>query len=219
VNLRVNLGGNTASLGVDTTDGEPEEMSLARARALAIVGILVLAALVLVVAAIVKDKQSNASYANGGCAPGAVRITVNPLPPPAKITLNVYNGTGEVNPDVSKRKAHPAINQVANLGGTVAESLRNREFKINKVEEHPEKFDHVARLVYGPKAVAAASVVRAYFLGQTDSGGFDIKRGDNVVDVIIGTAYKELGSKTEVNQKLAQLGNPSPPPGTCDAGR
>ena len=51
-------------------------MSLARARALAIVGALVVAALVLVVAAIVKDKQSSASYAQGGCAPGQIKITV-----------------------------------------------------------------------------------------------------------------------------------------------
>jgi hypothetical protein len=193
-------------------------MSLARARALAIVGVLVLAALVLVVAALVKDKQSNASYANGGCKAGDIRIVVNPLPPTSQITLNVYNGTGEPNPDPAKRKKTPVINAVPNLGGMVAESLRNREFKVNKIEEHPEKFDHVARLTYGPKAVAAASVVRAYFLGQTDPGGFDIKRTDNVVDVTIGSAYKELGSKTEVNQKIAQLGNPSPPPGTCDAG-
>src|SRR2546423_14955429 len=176
-------------------------MSLARARALAIVGVLVLAALVLVVAALVKDKQSNASYANGGCKAGDVRITVNPLPPTSQITLNVYNGTGEPNPDPAKRKKQPVVNAVPNLGGMVAESLRNREFKINKVEEHPEKFDHVARLRYGPKAVAAASVVRAYFLGQTDPGGFDIKRGGNLGAPTIRAANTEPGRKTEGHQK------------------
>jgi hypothetical protein len=38
-----------------------------------------------------------------------------------------------------------------------------------------------------------------------------------VVDIVLGSAFKEMGSKTEVNQKIAQLGNPSPPPGTCDS--
>src|SRR2546421_12239229 len=104
-------------------------MSLARARALAIVGVLVLAALVLVVAAIVKDKQSNASYASGGCGPGDVRITVNPLPPTSQITLNVYNGTGEDNPDPAKRKNQPAVHHVPNLRGMVAEISHRREFE------------------------------------------------------------------------------------------
>ena len=58
-------------------------MSLARARALAIVGALVAAALILVIAAIVKDRQSTASYAEGGCAPGRVKISTK-LPPPSK---------------------------------------------------------------------------------------------------------------------------------------
>ena len=100
----------------------------------------------------------------------------------------------------------------------MADDFRNRGFTVGKVEEHPQNYDQVAKLSYGPKAVAAASVVRGYFLGLTDTGGFDIKRTDNVVDVTLGSKFKELGSKTEVNQKIAQLGNPSPPPGTCDSG-
>ena len=38
------------------------------------------------------------------------------------------------------------------------------------------------------------------------------------VDVIIGSKFKQLGSQTEVHQMFAQLGQPSPPPGTCDGG-
>ena len=87
------------------------------------------------------------------------------------------------------------------------------------LEEHPENYTGGAKLHYGPKAVAGASVVRAQFIGQDDPGGFDLKRTDDSVDVVLGSSFKELGSKTEVNQKIAQLGNPSPPPGTCDADR
>src|SRR2546421_9717873 len=179
-------------------------MTLARARALAIVGFLVVAALVLVVAAIIKDRQSTASYAQGGCGPGQVKISTR-LPPPSKIKLNVYNGTGPNNRETG-------------LAGQVADDFRNRGFTIGKVEDRPQNYAGVAKLSYGPKAVAAASVVRGYFLGLTDTGGFDIKRTDDVVDIILGSKFKELGSKTEVNQKIAQLGNPSPPPGTCDNG-
>jgi hypothetical protein len=179
-------------------------MSLARARALAIVGVLVVAALVLVVAALVKDKQSTASYAQGSCGPGKVKISTK-LPPPSQIKLNVFNGTG------------PA-NRMTGLAGQVADDFRNRGFSVGKVEDHPQNYANVAKLSYGPKSVAAASVVRGYFLGLTDPGGFDIKRTDEVVDVTLGSKFKELGSKTEVNQKIAQLGNPSPPPGTCDSG-
>src|SRR5256885_9538417 len=109
--------------------GSRKQMSLARARALAIVGVLVLAALVLVVAAIVKDRQSNASYANGGCKAGDVRITVNPLPRPSQIKLNVYNGTGEPNPDPVKRQKQPVGNAGPKLGSVVAERLRHRHIK------------------------------------------------------------------------------------------
>jgi len=190
-------------------------MSLARARAVAIVGTLVVAALILVIMAVIKDKQSDASYATGGCPAGKVKVHVWPLPKAEQIKVNVYNGTGEATND----PRHPVRNGIIGLAAQVADDLRNRGFIVGKVEEHPEKYAGAAKLHYGPKTVAAASVVRAQFVGQDEAGGFDLKRGDDSVDVVLGSAFKELGSKTEVNQKIAQLGNPSPPPGTCDADR
>ena len=68
-------------------------MSLARDRALAIVGALVVTALILVVMAVIKDKQSTASYAGGACQDGQVKISTR-LPNPDKIHLKVFNGTG-----------------------------------------------------------------------------------------------------------------------------
>lgn len=192
-------------------------MSLARARAVAIVGFLVVATLVVVVMAVLKDHQSSASYAPDGCAPGLVKVHVWPLPRTDQIKVNVYNGTGEPNPDPKSAKRTPVINGIPGLAGQVADDLRNRGFIVSKVEEHPEKYRAAAKLHYGPKTVAAASVVRAQFVGQDDPGGFDLKRADDTVDIVLGSSFKELGSKTEVNQKIAQLGNPSPPPGTCDA--
>src|SRR5436305_821652 len=84
-------------------------------------------------------------------------------------------------------RADPVINAVPDLASQVAGELRNREFKINKVEDSPQKFDHIAKLSFGPKALAASVVVRAFFLDETDDGGFDIKRTDDAVDVIVGS--------------------------------
>ncbi len=189
-------------------------MSFARARALAIVGVLVVAALVLVVTAIVRDRQSSTSYSPGGCGPGKIKIDTK-LPDQSAVKLNVYNGTGQRNPN-TKDKAHPVINAVPNLAESVSEDLKNRGFKINKVDNNPQKYAGVAKLTYGPKMVAAATVVRAYFLDQADQGGFDIKRTDDTVDVLLGSGFKQLGSKTDVSGMWAELGKPSPPPGTCD---
>jgi LytR cell envelope-related transcriptional attenuator len=192
-------------------------MSLARARAVAIVGTLVLAAAVVVVMAVIKDRQSSASYATGGCAPGQIKVHVRPLPKPEQIKVNVYNGTGQANPDPKSAKKNPIINGVPGLAAQVADDLRNRGFIVGTVAERPESYTAAAKLSYGPKALAGASVVRAQFVGQDDPGGFNLKRADDSVDIVLGSAFKELGSKTEVNQKIAQLGNPTPPPGTCDA--
>jgi len=98
---------------------------------------------------------------------------------------------------------------------TVADEFRNRGFSVGKVEDAPQKYDKTAKLAFGRNEVAAAAVINSYFLVKADYA-FDLKRTDDVVDVTIGAQYTKLGTKTEVNQAQAQIGNPSPPPGTCD---
>jgi hypothetical protein len=173
-------------------------MSLARARALIVVALLVVAALILVLVAILKDKQSTNSYA-GGCPAGAVKVKTRPLPVPGQIKVNVLNGTSK-----------------PGLGADAADEFRNRGFTVVSIKNAPAHYDGTAKLAFGPKELAAATVVNSYFLGDADSDGFDIKRGDDVVDVTVGAQYTTLGTKTEVSQSQAQLGNPTPPPGTCD---
>ncbi len=175
-------------------------MSIARIRALVLVSVLVVCALVLVIMAIARDTQSNASYGAAGCPPGAVQIKTKPLPNENQIKLNVYNGT--------KR---------AGLAGQVADDLRSRKFTVVQVKD-TSAYEGMAVLRYGPKEVAAASVVDAYFLGNAELQ-FNIKRTDDTVDIILGSQYKALGTPTDVHQAFAQLGDPSPPPGTCDTAR
>ncbi|HEX6500803.1 MAG TPA: LytR C-terminal domain-containing protein [Micromonosporaceae bacterium] len=173
-------------------------MSLARARALAIVGVLGLAAVVLVVVALVKDKQSTATAA-GECPPGAVKVSLK-LPEARNVKVRVLNGTGRTG-----------------LGSQVSDDFANRKFQVQK-PGNAKAYDGVAIIRYGPKTVGGAWLLRAYFLNEADTQ-FDVKRTDDVVDVVIGSSFQQLGTSTEVNQSIAQLGNPVAPPGTCEATR
>jgi hypothetical protein len=175
-------------------------MSLARVRALVLISALVICAVVLVVMAIVRDKQSSASYGAGSCPPNSVPIKTKPLPDENKIKLNVYNGTNRTG-----------------LAGAAAEDFKSRKFTVGKVKD-TKAYKGIALIQYGPKEVAAASVVNAYFLGDADLQ-FNIKRTDDVIDVTLGAKYRALGTPTDVHAAIAQLGNPSPPPGTCDTAR
>jgi LytR cell envelope-related transcriptional attenuator len=173
-------------------------MSLSRVRALAIMGALVVCAIILAIVAIAKDKQTTTSY--GGCPSGSVKVKTKPLPDEKTIKINIYNGAG-----------------TPGLARSISDELSNRKFIIGDVKDSSAAFDGVAKLRYGPKALAAATVVNAYFLGKADDGsGYDPKDTTDAVDITIGKKYTALGTPTDVHQAIAQLGNPSPPAGTCD---
>jgi hypothetical protein len=172
-------------------------MTFARIRALAIVGALVVAAVVFVLVAIGKDRQTHGSVARG-CRTGVVANLRLP-DEPKDIKVNVFNATD-----------HKALAQ------TVANELKGRKFNVGKVGNEAKRVDGVAVLRYGPKTVGSAWVIRAYFLNEATLE-FDIKRGDDVVDVVLGQRYRQLASFTEVRQSLAQAGPADLPKGTCDA--
>lgn len=174
-------------------------MSFARIRSLVIVSLLAVAALVVVILAITKDRQTQIASA-APCQSGQIPVSLT-LPEAKNVKLRVFNGSGR-----------------PGLAAQVTDDFQNRKFSIAGPPANTSTFKGVASLRYGPKAVSAAWLIRAYFLNQVADGGFDVKRKDDVVDVIIGTDYRQLGTSTEVNQAIAQLGSPSPPPGTCPAG-
>jgi hypothetical protein len=177
-------------------------MSLGRARALAIVSALVVLAGILVIVAVVRDNQASRVYGAKSCPAGDIRITQFPLPDNAQIKLNIFNGNGR--PGQAEQ---------------VAAAFTNRGFKVLHKADAPRIYDGIAKLSYGPKEVAAATVVRANFLLTIGPAvGYDPKRTDDVIDVTFGTKYQQLGTPTEVRQAIAlltQAGEPSPPPGTC----
>jgi hypothetical protein len=165
-------------------------MSFARVRALVVVGVLAVAAVVFVVVALV---------ASGGCPDGSVMANVT-LPDDAQgVTVKVLNGTDQ-----------------PGLADNVTNEFKNRRFKTQKPDEAKKKVDGVAIMTYGPEAVGSAWLLRAYFLNQADTQ-YDAKRKGTVVDIAIGSQFQQLATTTEVNQSLVELGEPVLPPGACAA--
>jgi hypothetical protein len=174
-------------------------MSFARVRALVVVGVLFLAAAVFVIIALVRDSQGDPRAA-AGCPKNAVLVNTR-LPEENKdVKLKVFNGTA-----------------VPGLAEKVGEDFSHRGFTVDKKKDNsPKAISGVAVLRYGPKAVGAAWLIRAYFLQEADPQ-FDPKRQNDVVDVLVGKKFQQLATETEVRQSLTQLGNPIPPAGTCPA--
>src|SRR4051794_26789984 len=67
-------------------------MSFARVRALVVVGVLAVAAIVFVIVALVKDSQGD-EVTGDNCPAGAPRADVTLPDDPAEVTVKVYNGT------------------------------------------------------------------------------------------------------------------------------
>jgi len=172
-------------------------MSFARVRALVVVGVLAVAAVVFVIVALVRDTQQNA-VANG-CPKGAVLADVTLPDDSDQVSVKVYNGTNK-----------------PNLAEQATNDFKNRGFKTQKPAESKKKYTGVAELRYGPAAVGKAHLLKAYFLAQ-GKDEYDPKRKGDLVDVVLGSKYLELATQTEVNQSLVELGEPDVPPGACAA--
>jgi hypothetical protein len=174
-------------------------MSFARVRALVVVGAMVLFALVFVVVAVVRDTQSGTDAAKS-CPDGYALANIR-LREQKDVRINVFNAT-----------------DTPGLATKVGTDLKNRKFQVVKEGNDPLKkgVDGVAVLRFGPKAVGSAHLMRAYFLDQA-TVEYDPKRADDLVDVVIGNAFQQLATLTEVHQSLVELGGPQLPPQTCAA--
>ncbi|BCJ48685.1 hypothetical protein Asp14428_01600 [Actinoplanes sp. NBRC 14428] len=172
-------------------------MTFTRARALILVGVLAVAAIVVVLVAVVRDSQAGASAS--GCPEGAPVAHLKLPKGPKEVTVKVLNGT-----------------KTPGRAKDISAEFANREFKVQKSAENRKRFDGVAVLRYGPEAVGAAQLVQAYFLGE-GTRAYEPKRKGAVVDVVIGARFRQLGTTTEVKQSLGLLGEATLPPGACEA--
>ncbi|MGK5683643.1 LytR C-terminal domain-containing protein [Actinoplanes sp. URMC 104] len=173
-------------------------MSFTRVRATLVVAFLVTVAIVAVVVTVVRDSQAGAT-ARRDCPPGVPLVDLRLPDQASQVTLRVLNGTG-----------------TAGLGERVTTDFRDRGFRMQPTAASRNKYAGIAVVRYGPRTVGAAQWIRAFFLGEAEPQ-YSASRTSDVIDVVIGRQYRQLATKTEVNQSLAQLSVPSPPPGTCAA--
>ncbi|WFE42604.1 LytR C-terminal domain-containing protein [Micromonospora sp. WMMD998] len=164
-------------------------------RALVVVGLLAVIALVFVFIAVLRDSQGKAGTA-AGCPDGWPLVDLR-LREQKDVKINVYNATDE-----------------AGRASGVADDFRNRKFQVKKVGNEKKEVDGVAVLRFGPKGVGSAHLLRAYFLNNAERV-FQPDRKDDTVDVVLGNNFQQLATTTEVNQSLGDLGAPEAPPETC----
>lgn len=173
-------------------------MSLARLRALVVMGALFVCASIALTVTILRDGQD--AQASTGCGDDAVPANLTLPDDNAAVKLNVFNATTS-----------------PGLAGQVASEFRSNRFTVVKEDTAPPPaLKAIAEVRYGPQTVGAAWIVRAYFLNKAKLT-FDINRTDDTVDVLIGTEFRELASFTSQRQALGQAGRPTLPNGTCDA--
>jgi hypothetical protein len=175
-------------------------MTFPRVRAMIFVAVLFVTAGVVVLTAVNRDTQIQPP--EDPCGPGQLRVNVDVVDE-EHVTLNVYNGT-----------------QTPGLAEQISAQFRNRGFAANTMEGVPEgggPYELPGYLVFGPDGVGAAWLVSAYFLPRQYDEHFVPERVGPEVDVILGTEFQQLSTSTEVNQRIADLGRPQPPEGTCAA--
>lgn len=159
---------------------------------------MAVAAIIVVAVAVVRDTQAGAA-AGQQCPPDAPRVSLTLPDEASQVKLRVLNGT-----------------RTAGLADQVTQDFKNRGFVMQKAGENKNKLAKIAVVRYGPKTVGAAHWIRAFFLGEAEPQ-YNPARTSDVIDIVIGAQYRQLATRTEVNQSLAQLSEPTLPPGTCAA--
>lgn len=169
-------------------------LSFARVRALAIMGFLIIGALVSVFVALGRDSDQ----APVETCPVGWPVADLALRAEKEVTIRVINGAGR-----------------DGLATQLADTFANRDFEvIEHDDDGDEVVEGVGKLRFGPAGVGSAHLLRAYFLDQVELE-YEIDREDDVVDVIVGSSFQQLATPTEVHQSIAQLGRPRLPENTC----
>ena len=144
-------------------------MSFARVRALVVIGVLAVAAVVFVVVALVRDTPGRRRRQRG-CPAGAPR---------ANIELPGRPGRGQ-DQGLQRHQRRPARPTRSPRTSRTAVS------RCRSPAESKTKFERTSPWIrYGPKTVGDAQLLRAYFLGQAKTQ-YNAKRTDDVVDIVIG---------------------------------
>jgi hypothetical protein len=171
-------------------------MSIARARALIIVGVMLLFCLIFAGWAIA---STNGSRAEAECLAASVP---KELPKTGDVTVNVYNATDR-----------------SGLAATVKGQLAGRGFKVGVIGTYNDStpVTGVGEVHYGPSGIGGALLAQANIVGITPVMD---TRENSTVDIVIGPEFKRLATATEMATTVKHLqDNPVTP--TCsgiDAG-
>jgi hypothetical protein len=161
------------------------------------VAVLFVTAGVVVLTAINRDTQTLPPEEI--CRPGQVRVNVDILDE-GDVVINLFNGSSHVG-----------------LAEQISSELKNRGFVVGSVQTVPpgQQYPGVGQISYGPGGVGAGWLVQAYFLEGELSDNYIEDRQGREVDLVLGQSFQQLATTTEVNQRIAALGEPVAPEGTC----
>ncbi|MEU1277052.1 LytR C-terminal domain-containing protein [Streptomyces sp. NPDC005805] len=145
--------------------------------------------------------KSSATAKSRDCKPAPTPSAAPPPPKPGAVTVNVYNATPR-----------------SGLAKATADELKKRGFRIGKVgnatPEYDKKVPGTAVLLGGSTAQEGPFRVLGTQLVGTQLKTDTRKTAD--IDLIIGTAYKNLSTKKDADTALAALTRPAPAPsGKC----
>jgi hypothetical protein len=163
-------------------------MSLARVRALVVIGVLAVVALSTVVWAIAQDDQSKPSTQANSCLNEAKVQTA--IPPAASVKLRVFNATDR-----------------SGLANSAKTQLIAAGFRNITTGNASDAVEATAEVRYGAAGVGAAYLVRAHVKNSTAAPD---DRKDATVDLILGNDYTTVNITPagEVKAELERLGKP-----------
>lgn len=143
-------------------------------------------------------KQAAAAGSKAACASKASPSPTadSAVPKPAQITVNVYNATPR-----------------SGLAKSTADELKKRGFKIGDVGNASAQWDKKVKgtgVLLGPASALDTSLpVLATQLTGAERRTEATRKG-TAVDLVIGTAFKNLDAKAAADKALATLTGPAP---------
>jgi hypothetical protein len=164
-------------------------MTLARVRALVVLGVLTLMAVVSVVWAIATDAQPSNRLADP-CAEASAAAAA--IPPPKDVKVRVYNATDR-----------------DGLANTARRLLTQRGFTVIRVGNDPQRevLTVGAQIRYGASGIGAAQLLHAH-VPYAELMSDD--RDNNTVDLVLGPTFGVLAPANAVKGNLERLDPPPP---------
>lgn len=168
-------------------------MTLSRARALGVLGIMALVAIIAVAWTITRDHHGSSAAGKQACTATAV---ITKIPQPDEVQLRILNATNK-----------------PGLATAIANQFKARGFSVLEVGNSSDVPAGTAEVRFGPKAVGAAHLVRAQI---PQAQPIADNRKDDVVVLVLGPELVELTPKASVSSTVKALGEPVRPKPTCE---